>query len=77
MSGDDFLKEVAFKFNHPERGVGFRWNGHSPTGKGRKVSNGVNTRGREVKSMFEGTMNSPGFVKTFRNRSKQQEGPKD
>lgn len=56
----------------------YRLTGHGPAGKGRKVSKGINSRGGEVKSVFEGTVNRElGFARRFQSRRKGQERAKD
>ena len=56
----------------------YRLTGHGPAGKRRKVSKGVNSRGGEVKSVFEGIVNKElGFAGRFQSRRKGQERAKD
>lgn len=56
---EDFLKEVVFEFSCSGWVCFCRYGltEHGPTGKGRKVSKGVDTRHGEVNSVSEGTVN--------------------
>lgn len=77
--GEDFLKEVVFEFSHPGWVCFYRYRKteRGPAGRGRKVSKGVDTRGGEVKSVFEGTVNrEAGFARRFQRGRRVRKGQK-